>query len=131
MEKDIKRPKINKRIMAFVLDLIIIDLILTPIFIALTFNDIANKFFQYFDWFMLIGFLFFLLKDVVNGQSIGKRFIKIKVIDTNNYMKTPKINRLVIRNLFTFLWPVEVLLLLSNKRRKLGDLLANTDVVEI
>lgn len=132
MEKNIKITSINKRILAFLIDLLIICLILTPIFITLTFNDITKKFFQYFNWFMLIGFLLFLLKDVVKGQSLGKRFIKIIVIDTNNYKIAPSTNKLLIRNVFTFLWPVELLtLIISKKKRKLGDLFAGTNVIDL
>ena len=69
----------------------------------------------------------YFFKDIINGQSIGKRIMRIRVVDLNG--KKPSLFKLVIRNITIFIWPVEALLVLLDKQR-LGDRLAKTKVVD-
>ena len=72
--------------------------------------------------------LLFIAKDAINGQSIGKKLMKIKVVDAHG--KTPNIFKLIIRNITICIWPIEAILVLLNKK-KLGDRLAGTNIVEL
>jgi hypothetical protein len=76
---------------------------------------------------MLTAFILYCCKDIVNGRSIGKRIFGLAVRDDNN--NVPTFSKLIIRNLFTFLWPVELILIVASKqKKKIGDRLVNTDV---
>lgn len=67
------------------------------------------------------------LKDVVHKRSFGKKIMRLKIEDKDGY--EPSFFQLIIRNLTFFIWPIEVVLLLSSKER-IGDKKANTVVVE-
>jgi hypothetical protein len=74
-------------------------------------------------------FILYCCKDIVNGRSICKRIFGLTVRENNDQNNVPKLSKLMIRNLFTFLWPIELILILTSKqRKKLGDRLVNTDV---
>lgn len=82
--------------------------------------------------FLLVFMFICFFKDVINGQSIGKRIMKIKVVDLNG--NKASLFNLIIRNITIFIWPVEALLVLLNKER-LGDrliyLISDNTIVHI
>jgi uncharacterized RDD family membrane protein YckC len=74
----------------------------------------------------------YLCKDVFGGQSIGRAVFAIAVRDAEDPTETPSVGRLVRRNLFLPIWPVElVALLMSERRQRIGDRLADTCVVSM
>lgn len=77
-------------------------------------------------FFSLITFLL-LNKDALGGRSIAKRYFGYQVVD----LKTKKIAsqvQCVLRNTTFIIWPIEVIFILINPKRRLGDLIANTQV---
>jgi len=79
---------------------------------------------------IVCAFVLYGCKDIVNGRSIGKRFFGLAVRDNNQEL--PSTSKLIIRNLFTFLWPIELIaILISKQKRKIGDRLVNTDVYSV
>lgn len=68
----------------------------------------------------------FLCKDNINGQSIGKRIFNLKTVDYNG--KSLNAIKLIARNFFVFLTPIEFVLLLYYDRR-IGDRIINSKVV--
>lgn len=76
----------------------------------------------------LIGLALYFCKDIVNGRSLAKRLLKLQVVDnTTGEAASPM--QCFVRNLFCIIWPVEVIIALSNTSRRLGDLVAGTKVV--
>ena len=85
----------------------------------------------------LLTFLFFVLsfptlfvfRDILfNGRSIAKRIFKLRVIDNSTNELPPKY-KLILRNLFFSIYPVEaILLIVTNK--SLGDMTTNTTIVK-
>jgi len=76
--------------------------------------------------------LFYLCKDIIGGQSLGKRVFSIKTVDYEDENNTPSSVSLVLRNIFIFLWPIEIIVLVfSKEKRRLGDRIAGTKVVRI
>ena len=70
----------------------------------------------------------YLFKDIVGGQSIGKRVKNIKVV-----LKTGEdadVLRLIARNITFVIWPIEAILVIMGRER-IGDKLAKTKVVDI
>ncbi len=122
MNYEIRSASVFRRIAAFIIDLLIIFFIsfILVLFISKTTYGI-----------LLV--LLFVFKDVLAGQSVGKRLLKIYVRSGENFDKTPGLQALALRNLSTLLiWYVDVILVLFNREhRKLGDLLVGTKVVTI
>jgi len=80
---------------------------------------------------MIPGFLFYFSKDAIRGISGGKWIMGIMVRDVNHPKNIPSFIRLVTRNLFVIIWPIEVLVFASNQeKRRLGDKVARTMVVD-
>ena len=80
---------------------------------------------------MLPGFLLYSAKDSIKGISVGKWIMGIMVRDENNQNEIPSFGRLLLRNLFIIIWPVEFIVLATNDQKKrLGDKVAKTVVLK-
>ncbi len=79
----------------------------------------------------LVPFLYFVLSDSLpNGQSIGKRVLGLYVVSKSTG-KPCTIVQSIVRNVFTpILGVFDAILILGKKRQRLGDLMANTQVVQ-
>ena len=70
----------------------------------------------------------FVVRDVLfRGRSIAKRIFKLRVID-NETNELPSKQKLIIRNLFFFIYPIEAILLVATNK-SVGDMATNTTVV--
>ncbi len=82
----------------------------------------------------LFGFYFlftvYFLKDSFRGKSPGKRIIGFQVIDRKTNLPANSV-KCFVRNLFTPLWPLEIFITIISPNRRLGDVMANTKVVEV
>lgn len=77
---------------------------------------------------IILLFSLYFNKDILNGQSIGKRLLKLQVID--NVTKTVASPlKCLLRNITIIIWPVEVIVVLFTPARRLGDRIANTSVL--
>ena len=71
----------------------------------------------------------FLLKDGIEGQSIGKRLCGIAVVHVAD--NTPcSWSASVVRNLIGFFGVLDLVYLFGSDRRRLGDLAAGTQVIK-
>ena len=78
---------------------------------------------------MLPGLFLYFAKDSIKGISVGKWIMGIMVRDANNSTIIPSFGRLLVRNLFIVIWPVEFLVLaFSQEKKRLGDKTAKTIV---
>lgn len=125
----------TKRVLAFAIDYFIACFLFAisgGIFFCIDFGLITRDFTKYGlflgEIILLLIILLFIAKDAIKGQSIGKKFMKIKVVDIQG--GKPSVFRLILRNITICIWPVESILVLLNKK-KFGDRLAGTDVVEL
>jgi len=102
--------------------------------IIMTFND-SNLIteFDFFDilWIFSYSFFTFILinKDFFNGQSIAKRKYGFQIID-NKSNQIASATQCMIRNITFIIWPLEVLFTLFLPKRRLGDLIAGTRLIE-
>ena len=121
-----------KRILAWIIDWNISGI--PALLYALIFRKIAET--QSITAIGALLFVFFVLsfpaifvfRDVIfKGQSIAKRIFKLRVIDIETN-ELPSNRKLIIRNLFFFLYPIEFIMLLASNK-SLGDMVTNTTIV--
>lgn len=78
--------------------------------------------------FVLCYPVLFVVRDVLfKGRSIAKRIFMLRVID-NETGELPSKQKLVVRNLFFFLYPLDAIFLIV-QNKSLGDIATNTTVV--
>jgi uncharacterized RDD family membrane protein YckC len=107
-----------------------------PIIINDTLNDLnkSESFFSLysshniFTYVSILGFSTFFWKDSINGQSIAKRVFKLQIVDKKTGEAASPL-QCFVRNIFGLIWPVEALMIMKNSSRRLGDLVAGTEVV--
>ena len=82
----------RKRILAFIIDMFILALLymiigIIPLYddLILVSGDLNKYFYIVFGGGILIITLAFIGRDAINGQSIGKRIMRIKVVDKKGY----------------------------------------------
>lgn len=116
-----------RRIIAAVIDFYIICFIVTVISYTLVFLTMYISFHSFVVCFILTYVLILFRDNIFGNASIGKKLLKIKVVKVNG----EKINLITSlkRNILFFLWPVEILLIITDNRR-LGDMWAKTIVVK-
>ncbi len=73
----------------------------------------------------VFAFSFVFNKDIYLGQSIGKRILRLQVVDVRTNRPANPL-RCLIRNFTILLWPIEVIAALIDKERRIGDYLAGT-----
>ena len=153
-ERSIIAPAlIWKRIAAFIIDILIINLLVLFPF-RILFQDITTKDLSFSeayklltntsftDYFAVISFvmsiliiIYFLMLERRMGQTIGKMFMKIYVISENNNLNGWQ---LLIRNLvfipvfpFILLWIIDPLFMFFTKtNQRLTEILSKTKTVE-
>ncbi len=80
-------------------------------------------------WYLgLFGFSLFFSKDSIQGRSLAKRLFKLQVVRMGTSKPAGPI-RCVIRNITSVVWPLELIAVLLNPGRRLGDYLADTKLV--
>lgn len=136
LEQQLNLSSRKRRIAAFVIDHYAITFLMVAIFfLALGPNymneDFTEKMTTTMLVIMLAVFLLYFAKDSIKGISAGKWVMGIMVRDTNNPNEVPSFGRLLARNLFIIIWPVEfIVLAASHEKKRLGDKTVNTMVVE-
>lgn len=137
---DIRAP-FAKRLAAFFVDFILISFImnigfaiLVTIYTMMFAPQDEEVYYRsleiFYSLFMVVSFLVFAVKDMPNGQSVGKKFMKLAVKDSLNVDQIPRKSKLFLRNILTLLWPLELLTYLI-KGEKMGDIIAKTVVVNV
>lgn len=126
---------IEMRIGAFIIDhLIIVAVLLYPsmLFMFSHFQSDPAKAWTMFPVLMLMAFLVYCIKDMMNGKSLGKRALGLAVRSNVDTSDIPSVPKLLLRNILTFVWPIEFLVLVcSAKKTKLGDQIAGTNVYRV
>lgn len=125
-----------KRCLAFTIDWLIIGCIM--VFVLLINPNFSIEYLMYpsidsgvsINIFVSMAFVLvaIIFKDFIFGDaSIGKKVFGLRVVTKNSDIKPTKI-QLIKRNLLLFIPQIEFFVLLFNKGRRIGDIIANTEV---
>ena len=109
-------------IMCFVATIVFIPIFIISFFLKRYFNiDTINLAF-------ILTVIIYLNKDILRGKSPAKRKLGFQVISIKTGLPASKAQCL-IRNLFITIWPIEVIITLFSKDRRLGDFIAGSKVI--
>ena len=123
----------NKRVIAFIIDFFITSIIQSFLIILFVMTNIIS---QQIDIptisirvlvITYISLLYMIIKDCIGLKSIGKRIMKLKIIDVETKQWASFYQRL-FRNITWLLGPIEIIYYLFYKKR-LGDLIAKTEIL--
>lgn len=115
----------RKRLVAFAIDVwgavIVAFLLLSPLaLVSPVFYENAAT---------VVWLTYFLLRDSIPGQSLGKRLLGLREIQEDSGMSCTWLIS-IWRNIFHLLFFIHALFVLGDDRMRLGDLLAGTVVVK-
>ena len=123
-----------QRSLAFLIDIMLIIIAVMMLSIPIKYAPSAMQLLMAVAIFPLI-FLYFILLEHLTGQTIGKKIMKIAVI--NQHGKKPTIKQAVIRNILRIIDSLPIfyilgvlLILLTKQKQRLGDIIAHTIVVK-
>ena len=119
---DFSKPGPNKRVCAFLIDALIGQML-----------GVAISFLIHKEVSYIVGSIFILFRDCLNGQSIGKRLIGTQVIGENNAPAPPF--KTIIRNIFMiipyFILVEYVKMSINKEGKRVGDVVAKTKVNDL
>lgn len=114
--------------MTFVMMFIVMPGFAISMFDAFNLDHDPSSFgFEGMSFLFAFGFSAYFNKDIFNGRSPAKRILKMQVIDNKTGHAANPIKCLV-RNLTIVLWPLEVIFVLFDPKRRLGDKIAGTRI---
>ncbi len=77
---------------------------------------------------MLIAMSVMIFRDAL-GKSIGKKILGLEIVNYKNKCR-PKRIQLILRNITSFIMPLEfIFVLFRSDRRRIGDLIAGTEII--
>ncbi len=130
----IKVSSKGKRLFSFLLDFVMALLFVNTITQVFRREhwDLAIKFRDFQDLIPFYGsvLLIFFLKDIF-GCSLGKFLLGMRICVINNLSKSPSIFKLISRNIFLIIFPIEGIILLQDSyARRFADKLHGTLVID-
>jgi len=129
--------KLSDRIWSILIDQFIIWIISGSIWMSMFFANDMNPTHDYVniaplgDFLLIFVFYFSIwtIKDSFNGRSIGKRIMRLQVVQSETNLAASPL-RCFVRNLSLLLWPIEMIVILVRPGRRMGDFIANTKIVD-
>ena len=138
---DNKQINAGIRLAAMLLDHFFMTMVAMVFFIPAIISDLSDAFkvshgqvspgFMGGSWgyIGMIGFALYFCKDIFNGRSIAKRILKLQLVDNETGQVASPL-KCFVRNIFCVLWPIEVIVALTDTSRRLGDRVAGTKLVK-
>lgn len=123
-ERDKRLAPIPVRLVAFAIDVWIIGIALFVVLLPI--RSYSED--LYANVVTVVWLVYFLLRDGIPGQSIGKRLLRIRTIQIESGLAC-NWSKSLWRNLSHFLFALDAILALGRRRMRLGDMIAGTIVV--
>ena len=134
-EQTFEKANWIRRIVACLIDLfVLVFLMLVIVWLVLGYDLFDRYDITFLKTRLLLiltaGLVLFFLKDSFRSVGIGRWIMGITVRNESDNL-IPGFSRLLIRNLFIIIWPVEfIVLLANNEKRRIADKVAKTIVVK-
>lgn len=131
--------RLNKRATSLILEMwytlsVFFPYIAIPLVLTMWFGDPMPTNFSWTELVTIVPFSLMMIalfnKDFFGGQSPVHRKLGYKVLDKKTNETASKI-QCMIRNLTGPVWPIEVIFILVNPKRRLGDIIAGTILTEV
>lgn len=131
--------RLNKRATSLILEMwynlsVFFPYVVIPLFLTMMFSNPLRTNFSRTEMITIIPFSLMMIalfnKDFFGGQSPVHRKLGYKVLDAKTNETASKI-QCMIRNLTGPVWPIEVIFILVNPKRRLGDIIAGTVLTEV
>jgi uncharacterized RDD family membrane protein YckC len=131
--------RLNKRAKSLILEMwytlsVFFPYIAIPLVLTMWFGDPLPAKFEWTELVTMIPFSLMMIalfnKDFFGGQSAVHRKLGYKVLDIKSNETAGKI-QCMVRNLTAPLWPIEVIFILVNPKRRLGDIIAGTMLIDV
>ena len=127
----------SKRVGAFVIDFIIVGIIQSILMMVFLIMPLLNNSGNGNNINIIVrqlsitycSMFFLVIKDIIGKKSIGKKILKLKIVDKDTGNES-SIGKRLLRNLTWFLGPIDIIVYLITKER-FGDIIFKTKVVEI
>ncbi len=129
---------VGQRFWALLIDLIIVTVVSSILALLLSIAALRLVSLELLSSIVLgLSILYFILFESMDGQTIGKKIMHIKVVSEDS-MKKPDLIAVIIRNVLRLIdsFPPNfyivgfILVILTDKHQRLGDILAKTVVVK-
>ncbi|WP_338846823.1 RDD family protein [Massilia sp. W12] len=123
-EADKRLAPLAARLVAFAIDTVGVGIALSLVLAPLRF--FSNEF--YAIGYIILWLAYFLLRDSIPGQSVGKRLLGIRVVQIKSGLSCTWTNSFW-RNFSHVLFVIDALFAFGRQRMRLGDMAAGTIVV--
>ncbi len=128
-----KNKHIGVRLLSIIIDFLLILLVCLVSNLIILKIDIKMNFMYHYTFVMVVFYSLFFCKDIINeGQSIGKRIVGLRIINdnkSNNKGKRVSNRNLILRNIFIFIWPLELLMIIINPEKRMADFKLKTKII--
>ena len=127
-----ERASLGFRFLAFMVDyLLILFIVMMPfLLLSLRGGNFDSMLAFIIVILIFVGMFTHIIKDILNGQSPGKFIFGTAVRMQSDTIGKPSVGRLLLRNVFGFLWFIDFFILVSGGA-KIGDRLAKTEVYHL
>lgn len=127
----IKAMFLDHIVMSFIIMLLIFPFIFSGLGEGITDDSVATPFSSDFvSVIMIFGISLYFNKDIIQGKSIAKRALKQEIVNIKSGEVASPL-KCLIRNLTIAIWPIELIAVLVNPSRRIGNLIAGTKVENI
>jgi uncharacterized RDD family membrane protein YckC len=100
----------------------------------ISFFGTGHSFIQFYFQYMVTSFIYFTIQEAIWGRTIGKKILKMQVVDEN--MNKPTLWQIIIRNSFRIVDQFlggpglgSFFALVNKQEKRLGDVVAKTRVI--
>ena len=137
IEIDLELGSLGERIIAFIIDLIIMIVAITAVSAILSSLSLGGEW-MFMLFYIPLMFYSFVFEYFGSGQTLGKRAMNIKVVKLDG--STPTIGSYLLRWLFRIidLWfypivfaPAVISIIATKNGQRIGDLVAGTTVIKV
>lgn len=115
---------LGARILAFAIDVWGVGTALSIVLLPLRFESVER--YAYFG--PILWLAYFLLRDSIPGQSVGKRLMGIRAVQLETGLSCTW-SKSLSRNLWHVVFVLDAIIVLGERRMRLGDMVAGTVVV--